>query len=134
MVPQPSREQAETTANADDQEWWPLALTRPTSVAPTECLPAALRTVLTELEQRFGPVTVLITTHPHAANHRPGSNRAIMHFACKAVDVKTSHKPNKVRAYLRSRREVGRVATYRNGLVHFELNANYKPVASKPDP
>jgi len=119
-------------ARSDLGEPWPHASIRSRPGAPIECLPAALRTVLTELEKRFGPVTIVSTTRLHSDNHSPGSIRANLHSACKAVDIKTSREPNEVIAYLRSRPEVGGVNTYRNGVVHFDLNANYKPAASKP--
>ena len=131
MVAQAPRERM--AARSDPAEAWPRASIRSTSGAPIECLPAALRTVLTDLEKRFGPVTIVSTTHLHTDNHSPGSTRANLHSACKAVDIKTSREPNEVMAYLRSRPDVGGVNTYRNRLVHFDLNANYKRAASNPD-
>jgi Peptidase M15 len=99
---------------------------------PTECLPEALRAVLADVETRFGPVTIVSTTHLHTANHTPGSIREKLHLGCKAVDIKTPHQPNEVIAFLRSRPEVGGINSYRNQVIHFDLNANYGKTASNP--
>ena len=100
--------------------------------APIECLPEGLRAVLADLETRFGPVTIVSTTHLHTDNHSPGSIREKLHFDCKAVDIKTPHQPNEVIAFLRSRPEVGGINSYRNQVIHFDLNANYGKTASNP--
>lgn len=97
------------------------------SEAPTDCLPAPLRSVLRDLEARFGPVTVVATTHLTTDNHSPGSIRDKLHQACKAVDIRAARDPKEVIAFLKSRPEVGGINTYRNRLVHFDLSAGYKP-------
>jgi uncharacterized protein YcbK (DUF882 family) len=124
MVAQVPRER--TLARSGSGEVWPQASTGTIPGAPTACLPPALRTVLADLEKRFGPLTIVSTTRLHTDNHSPGSSRANLHAACKAVDIKTSREPNELIAYLRSRPEIGGVNSYRNGLVHFDLNANYE--------
>jgi hypothetical protein len=100
--------------------------------APIDCLPEGLRALLADVETRFGPVTIVSTTHLHTANHSPGSIREKLHFGCKAVDIKTPHQPNEVIAFLRSRPEVGGINTYRNQVIHFDLNANYGKTTSNP--
>jgi hypothetical protein len=100
--------------------------------APIDCLPEALRAVLADVETHFGPVTIVSTTHLHTDNHRPGSIREKLHFACKAVDIKTSHQPNEVIAFLRARPEVGGINTYRNRVIHFDLNARFGQAANNP--
>ncbi len=77
------------------------------------------------MSKRFGPVTIVSTTHLHTANHSPGSIREKLHLDCKAVDIRTPRDPKEVMAYLRSRPEVGGVNTYMNKVIHFDLNANY---------
>jgi hypothetical protein len=96
------------------------------SGASTDCLPAPLRAVLRDLEARFGPVTVVSTNHLTTDNHSPGSIRDKLHQACKAVDIRSARDPKEVVAFLKSRPEVGGINTYRNRLVHFDLNAGYK--------
>jgi hypothetical protein len=120
-----------TAAKTAPAETAPRKAFASTSATPTECLPQALRNVLTELEARFGKVTIVSTTQLHTQNHSPGSARANLHAACKAVDIKTSHEPKDVMAFLRTRPEVGGTSTYGNRVVHFDLNASYKPSASK---
>src|SRR5215510_7360017 len=101
-----------------------LAVARAAGFA-TNCLPAALQTVLADLEQRFGPVIIVSTTELHTGNHSRGSVRAKLHLGCKAVDIRTSNRRAEVLSWLRRRAEVGGVNTYRNGVVHFDLNAAY---------
>ncbi len=88
-----------------------------TAKASTECLPEGLRSVLDEVQKRFGPVTLVSTTHLHTDNHSPGSVRHKMHAACKAVDFKVAGDAKAVTAYLRSRPEVSGVQVYKNNRV-----------------
>jgi hypothetical protein len=99
------------------------------SGAPLECLPAPLRAVLDDLQSSFGPVTVVSTTHLHTDNHEAGSVRAKMHPACRAVDIRTARDPKEVVAFLRSRPEIGGVNSYRNRIIHFDLNQGYRTSA-----
>ena len=109
---------------------WPRttakASTANASAAPLDCLPEALRTVLSALEARFGSVKIVSTTQLHTVNHSAGSARANMHSACKAVDIKTTHETKDVLAFLRARPEVGGINSYRNNVIHFDLNAGYR--------
>jgi hypothetical protein len=114
---------------ADPVESSPRKAVASSSAAPTGCLPAALRTVLIDLEKRFGKVTIVSTTTLHTDNHSRGSIRANLHSACKAVDIKTPREPKDVIAYLRTRPEVGGINTYRNRVIHLDLNPNYKQTA-----
>jgi hypothetical protein len=43
------------------------------------------------------------------------------------VDIRANRDPKEVIAFLKSRPEVGGINSYRNQLVHFDLNAHYKP-------
>ena len=100
------------------------------SRAPIECLPEPLKNVLADLQSRFPDVTIVQTTHVHTQNHWPKSARETMHTECKAVDVKTG-SPKDVLSYLRSRSEVGGTNSYRAGVIHFDLNPQFKAVASQ---
>jgi hypothetical protein len=131
------------TANADVPAAWPRLAAQPelpnawprttakasaanASAAPLDCLPEALRTVLSALEARFSSIKIVSTTQLHTANHSAGSARANMHSACKAVDIKTAHETKEVLAFLRARPEVGGINSYRNNVIHFDLNAGYR--------
>jgi hypothetical protein len=124
-----------TGARVDSSEGWPKTtgskVMASSAIAPLECLPEALRTVLNEVLSRFGGVTIVSTTQLQTDNHSPGSARANMHTACKAVDIKTTNDPNDVLAYLRSRPEVGGVNTYRNRVIHFDLNPGYQAASAR---
>jgi uncharacterized protein YcbK (DUF882 family) len=104
--------------------------TKSSGAAPTDCLPPALQSVLAGLQERFSGLIVVSTTHLHTDNHSPGSARARMHSACRAVDVKVGGDARAVLTYLRSREEVGGMNSYRNGVVHFDLKAGYKTRAA----
>jgi hypothetical protein len=85
--------------------------------APVDCLPEGLRTVLQDVQARFGTVTLVSTRELHTDNHSPGTARHKMHSACKAVDFKVEGDLNAVTAYLRTRPEVSGVNSYRNNRV-----------------
>ena len=88
-----------------------------------ECVPATLKTVLNEVSARFGPLTIVSTTHFQTDNHVSGSDREKLHAACKAVDFRIEGPAaDEVLRYLRGRREVGGLNSYRGGLIHIDAN------------
>jgi hypothetical protein len=119
---------------SDDDAGWPRvpqeARRKATAAgspdAPTDCLPQALQNVLQALQVRFGQVTVVSTTHLQSDNHSRGSTRDKLHQACKAVDIRAAGDTREIMAFLKSRPEVGGINSYRNRLVHFDLNSSYK--------
>ena len=84
---------------------------------PVDCLPEGLRTVLQDVQARFGTVTLVSTRELHTDNHSRGSARHKMHGDCRAVDFKVEGDLTAVTAYLRSRPEVSGVTSYRNNRV-----------------
>jgi hypothetical protein len=78
--------------------------------------------VLTDVAARFGPVTTVSTTHLNTDNHSPGSTRDKLHTSCKAVDFKVQGPLQEVLAYLRTRKEVNGINSYRNNLIHIDFN------------
>jgi hypothetical protein len=85
--------------------------------APTSCLSQGLRSVLQDVQARFGPVTLVSTTELHTDNHAKGSVRHKLHGDCQAVDFKINGELNAVTAYLRTRSEVAGINTYKNNRV-----------------
>ena len=77
--PLPSPEQTASTAAAAKQvsEAAPVAQVASAGVpaVPTDCLPAGLRSVMKDVEARFGPVALVSTTELHTDNHSRGSVR-----------------------------------------------------------
>jgi hypothetical protein len=123
--PHPSVEQTASTAASDQQvpESAPVAQVASVraSAAPTDCLPAGLRSVLKDVEARFGPVALVSTTELHTDNHSRGSVRHKLHGACQAVDFKIKGNRQAVVAYLRSHPEVAGVNSYgNNGVIHID--------------
>ncbi len=89
--------------------------------APTDCLPAGLRSVLKDVEARFGPVTLVSTTELHTKNRSRGGVRHKLHGACQAADFKVQGNGKAVVAYLRSRSEVAGINSYgNNGVIHID--------------
>ena len=106
----------------------PAASASPLSATvPTACLPSDLLNVLQDIEARFGPVTLVSTTHLHTDNHSRGSARHKLHAECKAVDFKVKGDVRAVTAYLRSRPEVAGINSFRNnGVIHIDHNEHRK--------
>ncbi len=93
-------------------------------IGTAECLPPALRDVLAEFSARFGAVTVVASHQVTTVNHRSGSFREGLHHACKAVDFRPDrNRIREIKAYLRSRHEIGGVESYRDGVVHIDFAA-----------
>lgn len=130
-----ARAERPAESRSDDDAGWPrvpqearrkAAAAAGTPDAPTDCLPQALQNVLQALQAKFGQVTVVSTTHLQSDNHSRGSTRDKLHQACKAVDIRAARDTREVLAFLKSRPEVGGINSYRNRLVHFDLNSSYK--------
>jgi hypothetical protein len=97
---------------------------------PTECLPAEFKTLIREIEARFGSVTLVSTTTLHTNNHGTGSTRHKLHTDCKAVDFKVAGDVNALTTFLRSRPEVGGINTFRNnGVIHIDYNERRRAAA-----
>jgi hypothetical protein len=132
LQPPPARPQrAEILAEAPAA---PTASARTEGQVSTDCLPEGLKMVLADLSAKFGSVTVVSTDHLHTDNHSPGSIREKLHLACRAVDFKAEKSViPEITAYLRSRREVSGVNSYRNGIVHMDSSEGGQ-TAARPAP
>ncbi|MFL5126931.1 MAG: hypothetical protein ACJ8CS_17090, partial [Microvirga sp.] len=120
---EPASPASASPAPASPAPEWP-ARSRPfveSAAAPTNCLPAALRTVLGDLAAKFPEVKVIATRGLQTDNHSSGSARAKMHDACMAVDIRTGAAVTEVTAYLRTRREIAGLNSYRNGVIHIDV-------------
>lgn len=86
--------------------------------APMGCVPASLKSVLAEVEQKFGPVEVLSTHRPGAVVARSG--HPSLHRDCRAVDFRVSGRRGGVVAFLRQDPRVLGLGTYRDGHIHID--------------
>jgi hypothetical protein len=77
--------------------------------------------VLGDLAAKFPEVKVIATRGLQTDNHSSGSARAKMHDACMAVDIRTGAAVTEVTAYLRTRREIAGLNSYRNGVIHIDV-------------
>ena len=101
------------------------------AAAPTECLPDQLRAVLSDVATRFGTVTVVSTHQLMTANHSAGSIREKLHHDCKAVDFRVDpDRIDEIKAYLRGRREIVGVESYRNNVIHMDVSGGLVASAS----
>lgn len=92
-----------------------------------------MKAVLADLTTRFQGVTLVSTTEIHTDNHSKGSAREKMHGDCRAVDFKTASPVAEVTSYLRSRKEIAGINSYRNGVIHIDVNAGAPArTASRP--
>ncbi|MFC1456603.1 hypothetical protein ACETIH_07725 [Microvirga arabica] len=133
--PLPSTEQAASTAApaklVSDAAPAAQVVSAGAPMVPMDCLPAGLRSVLKDVETRFGAVTLVSTTELHTDNHSRGSVRHKLHGACQAVDFKIKGNRQAVVAYLRSRPEVAGVNSYgNNGVIHID-HATPRQVAQR---
>ena len=93
------------------------------AAASTECLPSELRAVLADVAAQFGEVTVVSTHQLNTVNHSAGSIREQLHHDCKAVDIRPARgRIEEIKAYLRTRREIGGLESYRNGIIHMDVS------------
>jgi hypothetical protein len=94
-----------------------------TDAAPIDCLSAELRAVLADVATQFGNVTVVSTHQLNTSNHSSGSIREKLHQDCKAADIRPDRsRIEDIKAYLRTRREIGGIESYRNGVIHIDTN------------
>jgi hypothetical protein len=115
----------------------PGGIARPDTVGKTEwhtdCPLPELHAVLADISARFGPVTVVATHQQKTANHRSGSIRDKLHHDCKAVDFRAERsRIDEIKAYLRSRREIGGVESYRDGVIHMDASSRAALVTGVP--
>jgi len=92
--------------------------------ASLACVPDSLKAVLSEIEQKFGPVRVISTHRPGATI--AGSRKASLHRDCRAVDfVPPRGSRRAVIASLRADPRVQGLGLYRSGHIHID-NGPYR--------
>jgi hypothetical protein len=103
------------------------------TAAGAQCPSPKLNAVLADVAARFGAVTVVAGHQLTTANHVPGSSREKLHQDCMALDFRPDRgRVDEIKAYLRSRPEIGGVDSYRDGVVHMDLGGT--AVASRRAP
>jgi len=84
------------------------------------CTPLQLKIALTKISKRFGPVKVHSTHRWPLENFRKGGKPKSYHLTCRAVDFSVPGRPNEVKQYIRSLREVGGYSHYPRGFYHID--------------
>ncbi len=89
--------------------------------APSGCVPGALKSVLYQVSQKFGPVVVNSTARGHKHNRRVGGARKSWHLKCMATDFRIRGNSKGLYAFLRSHPSVGGLHRYPSGFFHIDL-------------
>lgn len=89
--------------------------------APSGCVPGALKGVLAQVSQKFGPVVVNSSVRGHKHNRSVGGARRSWHLKCMAVDFRVRGSTKGLYAYLRSHPSVGGLHRYPSGFFHIDL-------------
>lgn len=89
--------------------------------APSGCVPGALKSVLYQVSQKFGPVVVSSTARGHKHNRRVGGARKSWHLKCMATDFRVRGNTKGLYAFLRRHPSVGGLHRYPSGFYHIDL-------------
>ena len=87
---------------------------------PTNCLPGNLKTVVADLANRFGTVSIQSTHRSPQRNRRAGGARRSLHLECRAIDFRVKARGREVMTFLREHKAVGGLKMYRNGIIHID--------------
>ncbi len=87
---------------------------------PTNCLPGDLKTVLAEVANRFGTVSIQSTHRTPGHNRRAGGAGRSLHLDCRAIDFRVKARGREVMSFLRENKSVGGLKMYRNGIIHID--------------
>jgi uncharacterized protein YcbK (DUF882 family) len=92
----------------------------PVLPAQAECMPGSLRSLLSQIRAKFGPVQVISTHRPGA--RISGSGRASYHASCRAVDFNPPRgKYQAVVNWLKANHGGG-IGTYSCGMHHIHID------------
>jgi hypothetical protein len=92
--------------------------------AAADCKLSELRSILDDVSARFGRVTVVAAHQFKTANHIAGSTREKLHHDCKAIDFRPDpSRIDEIKVYLRGRREISGVESYRDGVIHIDAGS-----------
>jgi Peptidase M15 len=88
--------------------------------APSNCVPGSLKTVLSKVAAKFGPITVNSTARSRAKNARVGGRTKSFHLGCRAVDFRVHGSSKGLIAYLAAQKGVGGIKRYSSGFYHID--------------
>jgi uncharacterized protein YcbK (DUF882 family) len=92
----------------------------PASAAHAECMPGSLRSILSQIRAKFGPVQVVSTHRPGA--RIAGSGKPSYHASCRAVDFHPPRgKYRAVLAWLKNHHSGG-IGTYSCNMHHIHID------------
>lgn len=88
--------------------------------APSNCIPAPLRAVLTRVSKKYGPITVNSTYRSPGQNRKAGGKGKSMHLSCRAVDFRVHGASGGLMRFLAAQKEVGGLNRYPSGFYHID--------------
>lgn len=88
--------------------------------APSKCVPAQLKSVLSIVAAKFGPVTVNSTVRSQKKNRKVGGKKKSWHLRCAAVDFRVHGKTKGLLSFLSKNPSVGGYKRYRAGFYHID--------------
>jgi uncharacterized protein YcbK (DUF882 family) len=89
-------------------------------IAPANCVPGSLKSVLNQVAARFGPITVNSTARSRAKNRKVGGRSKSYHLGCRAVDFRVHGSNKGVMRFLAANGKVGGLKRYRSGFYHID--------------
>lgn len=88
--------------------------------APSNCVPASLRSVIQKVAAKFGPITVNSTARSRAKNAKVGGRSKSYHLGCRAVDFRVHGSTKGLMAFLANQKNVGGIKRYSSGFYHID--------------
>lgn len=88
--------------------------------APSKCVPGQLKSALSSVAAKYGPITVSSTFRSPAKNRKIGGKSKSWHLKCGAVDFRVHAKTNGLLTYLRANKNVGGYKRYKSGFYHID--------------
>lgn len=88
--------------------------------APSKCVPGRLKTVLSTVAAKYGPVTVNSTYRSPAKNRKIGGKKSSWHLKCAAIDFRVHGKTSGLLSFLAKHPNVGGYKRYKSGFYHID--------------
>ncbi len=88
--------------------------------APWKCVPGRLKSVISQVSRKFGPVVINSTYRSRRKNRLIGGKRRSYHIGCRAVDFRVRGRTRGLTRWLARHPKVGGFKRYRTGFYHID--------------
>ena len=89
--------------------------------APWKCVPGRLKSVISQVSRKFGPVVINSTHRSRRKNRLVGGKRRSYHIGCRAVDFRVRGRTRGLTRWLARHPKVGGFKRYRTGFYHIDI-------------